>query len=43
MRVEEETSTMTQGLVGKSYGNKEGKTNPNPETTSKPEELKTQQ
>jgi hypothetical protein len=33
-RVEEETSTTTQGEVGKSLGTQDGITNPNPETPS---------
>jgi hypothetical protein len=42
-RVEEETSTMTQGEVGKSSRTRNGITNPNPETPAKPDEMKGQQ
>jgi hypothetical protein len=43
MRVEEETSTMVQGEVGKSFGTRNGITNPNPETSTKPNEMTSQQ
>jgi hypothetical protein len=42
-RVEEETSTMAQGEVGQSFGTRDDILNPNPETPTKPDEMKGQQ
>jgi hypothetical protein len=42
-RVDEETLTVAQGETGQSFANPIDNTNPNPETPTKPEELKGQQ